>query len=142
MMQKGRLGMRYMRLIYSQEQPGGTRHTSTRNHAGQRAVVDEADRKGVFEAAQPLAPTPTATTVSLDGRKTLITDGPFAETKDQLAGYYIPDCENLDEGIEWAVRIPTACKGAEGCIDVRPLTGIPAPPSTEAGLDHALTRNG
>jgi hypothetical protein len=102
----------------------------------------EAARKGVFQAAEPLAPTSTATTVRIDGGKTLITDGPFAETKEQLAGYYILECENLDEAIEWAARIPTACKGGEGCVEIRPLPGIPAPPKTEAGLDHALARNG
>ena len=52
-------------------------------------------------------------------------DGPFAETKEQLAGYYILDCENLDEAIAWAAKIPTACKGEEGCIEIRPIAGIP-----------------
>jgi hypothetical protein len=55
----------------------------------------------------------------------LLADGPFAETKEQLAGYYILDCANLDEAIEWAARIPTGCKGAEGCIEIRALPGIP-----------------
>ena len=58
--------------------------------------------------------------------KALITDGPFAETKEQLAGYYILDCENLDEAIEWAAKIPTACKGGTGCIEIRPMPGLPS----------------
>ena len=59
-----------------------------------------------------------------DGRP-LVLDGPFAETKEQLAGYYILDCENLDEAIAWAAKIPTACKGEEGCIEIRPIAAIP-----------------
>ena len=55
-------------------------------------------------------------------------DGPFAETKEQLAGYYILECENLDEAIDWAARIPTGCKGAPGCIEIRPLPGLSAVP--------------
>jgi hypothetical protein len=66
--------------------------------------------------------------VRLQNGKPMITDGPFAETKEQLAGYYILDCENLDEAIEWAAKIPTACKGGEGCIEIRPLPGLPSRP--------------
>jgi hypothetical protein len=55
----------------------------------------------------------------------LVLDGPFAETKEQLAGYYILDCENLDEAIAWAAKIPTACKGVAGCIEIRPIAPIP-----------------
>ena len=83
-------------------------------------------RKGVLMGAEPLAPTATATTVRVQNGKALITDGPFAETKEQLAGYYILECENLDEAIEWAAKIPTACKGGEGCIEIRPMPGLPA----------------
>ena len=75
-------------------------------------------------------------------RKSLITDGPFAETKEQLAGYYILDCENLDEAIEWAAKIPTACKGGEGCIEIRPLPGLPADPEMEAIAGHTAPLNG
>src|SRR5947209_18667833 len=135
--------MRYMMLIYSKEQPGGPgRDMSERNYNGHRALMQEAARKGVFIAAEPLAPTSTATTVRVESGKTLITDGPFAETKEQLAGYYILDCGNLDEAIEWAARIPTACKGSEGCVEIRPMPGIPAPPETEAAPDYAVARTG
>ena len=67
----------------------------------------------------------TATTLRMRNGKLSITDGPFAETKEQLAGYYILDCENLDEAIAWAAKIPTACKGVEGCIEIRPIAPIP-----------------
>jgi hypothetical protein len=118
--------MRYMMLIYSKQTPGGmtpeqreeliARHTRT---------ITEGRKKGVLEGAEPLAPVSTATTVRVQDDKTLVTDGPFAETKEQLAGYYIIDCENLDEAIEWAAKIPTGCRGNPGCIEIRPLPGPP-----------------
>jgi hypothetical protein len=52
------------------------------------------------------------------------TDGPFAETKELLAGYYIPDCESLDEAVEWASKIPTGCQGADGCVEIRPIRTV------------------
>jgi hypothetical protein len=71
--------------------------------------------------AEPLMPTSTATTVRHKDGKLVVTDGPFAETKEQLAGYYILDCENLDEAIDWAGRIPTECGGREGSVEIRPI---------------------
>lgn len=118
--------MRYMMLIYSKEK---TADLSTeeveRIKAGHHVVIEETTRKGILQAAEPLAPTATATTVRMQNGKPLIIDGPFAETKEQLAGYYILDCENLDEAIEWAAKIPTGCKGSDGCIEIRPLPGLP-----------------
>jgi len=79
-------------------------------------------------AADPLQPTATATTVRTENGRPLVLDGPFAETKEQLAGYYTLDCKDLDEAIEWAAKIPTGCKGGEGCIEIRPLAAIPPRP--------------
>jgi hypothetical protein len=82
---------------------------------------EEARRAGTFVAAEPLAATSTATTVRVrDGRR-LVVDGPFAETKEQLAGYYILECRNLDEAIDWAEKIPTACAVGVGSIEIRPM---------------------
>jgi hypothetical protein len=53
-----------------------------------------------------------------------VTDGPFAETKEQLAGYYIIDCTDLDDAKQWAAKIPTSCYGGSGCIEIRPLPGM------------------
>ncbi len=118
--------MRYMMLVYSKERPEGpSPEESAQIRAGHAAVMREAKEKGVLEGAEPLTPSTTATTVRVQGEKVLLTDGPFAETKEQLAGYYILDCANLDEAIEWAARIPTGCKGAEGCIEIRALPGLP-----------------
>jgi hypothetical protein len=118
--------MRYMMLIYSKEMEGGMPPGEDEQlRAAHWAVMDAASRKGILLGAEPLSPTSTATTVRMQDGKPLITDGPFAETKEQLAGYYILDCENLDEAIEWAARIPTACRGRSGCIEIRPMPGLP-----------------
>ncbi|PWT99492.1 MAG: hypothetical protein C5B51_27085 [Terriglobia bacterium] len=114
--------MRYMLLVYSTEGPDGlTPEEDVRLRAGHRSVMEEAGRKGVLIGAEPLAATSTATTVRMQGGKALVLDGPFAETKEQLAGYYILDCANLDEAIEWAAKIPTECQGNPGCIEIRPM---------------------
>ncbi len=119
--------MRYMMLVYSTEGPDGLPpEEHARISASHRKVMDEATQKGVLRGAEPLAPTSTATTVRMQNGKTVVTDGPFAETREHLAGYYIIDCENLDEAIEWAAKMPTACQGMEGCIEIRPMRWQPA----------------
>ena len=120
--------MRYMFLIYSHEtdMAGMTPADMDALRAAHRVVMDETRAKGIFHGAEPLHPTATATTVRMNGGKPLVTDGPFAETKEQLAGYYILDCKDLDEAIAWAARIPTACKGGEGCVEIRPIMALPA----------------
>ncbi len=115
--------MRYMLLIYSNEselERAGPEVLSGVAE-GHRTVMDEARRAGAFVAAEPLAPTPTATTVRVVDGRPVIVDGPFAETKEQLAGYYILHCQDLDEAIGWAQKIPTACAGGHGCIEIRPM---------------------
>src|SRR5579872_3277771 len=122
--------MRYMFLIYSVENLDGlsTSDIAVRGiMEGHRAVIAESSAKGVLRGLDPLKPTSTATTVRMREGNALITDGPFAETKEQLAGYYIIECANLDEAIEWAQKIPTGCKGDEGCIEIRPVVEIPKP---------------
>lgn len=113
--------MRYILLIYSHEDESATPDELGAVAAGHRAVMDDTNRLGIFRAADPLEPTATATTVRVENGHVLITDGPFAETKEQLAGYYILDCKDLDEALAWAAKIPTACKGGAGCIEVRPI---------------------
>src|SRR5580704_12602616 len=106
--------MRYMMLVYSTEPPDGlSPEEAVEIVAGHRKVMDDAMLKGVLHGAEPLAPITTATTVRIQQGRALVTDGPFAETKEHLAGYYILECENLDEAIEWAARIPTKCRGGE-----------------------------
>jgi hypothetical protein len=117
--------MRYMFLIYSQETPEGLRpEDADRLKQRHWAVMSEATERGVFRAADPLKPVATATTLRAQNGTLITTDGPFAETKEQLAGYYILDCKDLDEAIEWGKKIPTSCKGMEGCLEIRPIHEI------------------
>jgi hypothetical protein len=120
--------MRYMLLIYTREDELARASQEERSQIRDAhwAVLDQARAKGIFQGAEPLAPTATATTVRCQNGKTLVTDGPFAETKEQLAGYYILDCKDVDEAIAWAAKIPTACGGKSGCVEVRLLPGLPS----------------
>ena len=117
--------MRYMMLIYSREDEAATPEDMCAVAMAHKAVMDETRRRGIFRAADPLQASSTATTVRLQDGKALVTDGPFAETKEQLAGYYILDCQDLEEALAWAAKIPTACAGAAGCVEVRPLREFP-----------------
>jgi hypothetical protein len=125
--------MRYMMLVYTQEieMEKASQEEMARVFAGHVAVQQETRRRGIFRAADPLKYTSTATTVRLQEGKTLVTDGPFAETKEQLAGYYILDCADLDEALEWAAKIPTGCGGSTGCVEVRPIHEFPNGPQGE-----------
>jgi hypothetical protein len=116
--------MRYLLLIYSREDESASPDQLQQVAAAHGAVMEEAARRGILRAAEPLAPSSTATTVRVEEGRVLLMDGPFAETKEQLAGYYILDCEDLDEALEWAAKIPTACQGAPGSIEVRPIREI------------------
>jgi hypothetical protein len=78
----------------------------------------EAAERGVLRGGQRLRPTSTASTVRVRDGKTMITDGPFAETKEQLGGFYMLDCRDLDEALEFAAKVPSARNGS---IEVRPI---------------------
>jgi hypothetical protein len=124
---KEAFSMRYMLLVYLRETEMAQWPQDDRAHiaTGHRAVIEESAKRGIFRGAEPLKPTATATTVRMQGGQPLISDGPFAETKEQLAGYYILECSDLDEAIGWASKIPTACKGGDGCIEIRPIAALP-----------------
>ena len=77
----------------------------------------ELEQAGAFIAGEGLQESATATTVRLEGDERLVTDGPFAETKEQLGGFYLLECENLDEAIAWARKIPMP----GGKVEVRPI---------------------
>jgi hypothetical protein len=122
--------MRYMMLIYTKEGDLGqmTPEVAQRIRDGHAAVMRETRERGMLVAVNGLSRTNTATTVRLDAGKVLATDGPFAETKEQLAGYYVLDCVDLNEAIYWAGRIPSSCGGAQGSIEIRQLIefeGVP-----------------
>lgn len=119
--------MQYMLLIYNTEELHSKR-TPEQFRAGMEAhqqLMDETRRRGVFIGAQPLKPTTLSKTVRLgsDMKTTFVTDGPFAETKEQLAGYYLLDCATMEEAIEYAKKIPQHCAahGSVGGVEVRPV---------------------
>jgi hypothetical protein len=124
--------MRYMMLIYTKETDRGAMSPQEAQKVmeGHSAVINETRKRGVLVATNPLARTTAATTIRVENGNVLATDGPFAETKEQLAGFYTLDCKDLDEAIAWAAKIPTACGGSSGCIEVRPLQEIPGVPES------------
>jgi len=136
--------MRYMLLIYTREDAiaRSSQEEMQQVMNGHGAAMHAARAQGVLEAAEPLANTTTATTVRVQNGAPIVTDGPFAETKEQLAGYYILDCKNLDEAIGWAAKIPTGCGGQQGCIEIRPLPGIPTGNKEPQLAQSSAARNG
>lgn len=113
--------MQFMALIYSSEAAGDDvdmptlidQYREFNEAAGAAGVI-----QGEGEALQPVS---TATSIKLRDGKPIITDGPFAETKEQLGGYYILDCKDLDEALLWAAKIPSA---RYGTVEVRPVMDI------------------
>ena len=119
--------MRYMLLIYQKEQDGPPSPPDMQKAiAAHSAVMEETKKLGIFRAGEPLQPTSTATTIRMQEGKLVTVDGPFAETKEQLAGYYILDCKDLDEAITWASKLPLSCSGGQGSIEIRPLRDLDA----------------
>jgi hypothetical protein len=112
--------MKYMLLIYHDEQSWDTISESERQqiYADYRKLRDELQKSGRFVTGSELQPIATATTVRVRDGKELVTDGPFAETHEQLGGYFLVEAENLDEATSIAARIPSA---RTGTIEVRPL---------------------
>ena len=93
------------------------------------AFSDEAGKTGVIVAGEGLERTSAATTVRVRDGERLLSDGPFAETKEQLGGFYLLECANLDEAIEWAAKIPGA---ATGSVEVRPVMNYEGAGSEDA----------
>jgi hypothetical protein len=104
--------MRYMLLIYDGE---GKRESSS----GFGSVGDPRAR-GTLIASEELQPVETATTVRVRNDDTVVSDGPFAETKETLGAYCVIEADSLDEAIEWASRIPAA---RSGTVEIRPVVG-------------------
>jgi hypothetical protein len=118
--------MRYALLIYASEQDWATQSKEQSQAAYQEYMAftkDIVDR-GLMAGGEALQATATATTVRVRDGETLTTDGPFAETKDQLGGFYVVDCKDLDEAIAVAARIPDVRRGS---IEVRPVMEVEMP---------------
>ena len=108
--------MQYLLLIYTNEAENQMGNGD--EHAAYGAFTQDIIQKGHFKAGDALQPTSTATTVRVRNGKTLTTDGPFAETREQLAGYYLVEATDLDEATAIAARIPGAKRGS---VEVRPI---------------------
>jgi hypothetical protein len=122
--------MRYLLLIYTDERTDAMPEEGTNDEMEAYNEFSQWTRdKGLFEAGEALHPTSSATTVRVRDGKTLATDGPYAETKEALGGFYLIQAGNLDEAIETAARIPGAKHGA---IEVRPIFEFAAEPTAEA----------
>ncbi len=116
--------MKYMLLIYYDEQ--SLSETEREECFGESTqLAQELHSNGKYLGANPLHPTSTATSVRVRNGKRLVTDGPFAETHEQLGGYFLVDAKNLDEAIGIAARIPMALKGT---VEIRPVMEIPGLP--------------
>jgi hypothetical protein len=112
--------MKYALTIYGDESAAQSASPEEMQAVSQAygALTQEMQDKGVYVAGEGLYPTPTATTVRVRGDDRNVTDGPFAETKEQLGGFYVLDCKDLDEAIDWAAKIPGAQRGS---VEVRPV---------------------
>jgi hypothetical protein len=122
--------MKYLLTIYNDESRYGeaTPRDVQQMMAAYEAFGREASAAGVMLGGEGLSPSSTATTVRVRNGETLTSDGPFAETREQLGGYYLFECRDLDEALGWAAKIPGALDGA---IEVRPVMDYEA-----AGIDR------
>ena len=113
--------MKYLLLMYADEAsvPQSPEDVKTMAPVWYE-LAEDMKAAGVWLASSGLSPVATATTVRIREGKTLVTDGPFAETHEQLGGYFLVECKDLDEALAWAARIPTA---AYGSVEIRPQWG-------------------
>lgn len=111
--------MRYVLMIYVSEETTNNLSPEDRQVwiQGYAEFHKDVNMQGKWDGGAAIQPVSTATTVQIRNEETLITDGPFAETKEQLAGIYILDCDNLDEALDWAKKLPDV---KYGTIEVRP----------------------
>jgi len=112
--------MKYMLLMY-QNEAQAPQYTPAEHQAAAKAwyaVLQEAKAAGVWLGNNGLSSISDATTVRIRDGKTLTIDGPFAETHEQLGGYFLLDCKDLDEAVRWATKIPLAKYGS---VEIRPL---------------------
>lgn len=130
--------MKYMLLVYTEETSWAPEERE-RCYAESAQLIEELQHNGHYLAAAPLQPVATAASVRVRDGKPLVTDGPFAETREQLGGYYLVEARDLNEAISIAGRIPGARKGT---IEVRPVLeigGLPAcSPERFAGVSIGL----
>jgi hypothetical protein len=112
--------MQYLLLIYAKESEilSASQEETGRRMAAYRAYTEAMKKEGVYLGSNRLQPISTATAVRVTDGKTQVADGPFAETKEQLGGYFLIDVPNLESALNWAARCPGA---AHGVMEVRPI---------------------
>ncbi len=112
--------MKYLLTIYSNEAADASMSPADQQaeYGAYYAFTNDIRESGAYVGGEALHPTTTATTVRVRDGKVLTTDGPFAETKEALGGFYLVDCKNLDEAIQWAAKIPGSQRGS---IEIRPV---------------------
>jgi hypothetical protein len=110
--------MRYALLVCHDENVGMSPDGAEERLAAFTAFQDEIEARGVMVSRERLRPVSTSTSVRIRDGDLVIADGPFAETKEQIAGFYVVDCKDLDEAVEVAAKIPAAHYGT---IEVRPV---------------------
>ena len=110
--------MLYMFLLYADPNVPPPADVMERHFA----LADDARKRKAYVTSEAIGGTENATTVRVRNGEALTTDGPFAETKEVLGGFYILDCADLDEAIAYAARIPDAMNGA---VEIRPVMGVP-----------------
>ena len=117
--------MQYMALIYADEGTwdGLSDDERTSIYDRYRSLADDARAAGVMQGGDELGPTRDATTVRVRDGQTLVVDGPYAEAKEALGGYFLLECSSIDEAVGWAARIPAVEHGA---VEVRPVYFDPA----------------
>jgi hypothetical protein len=113
--EENRRAMKYMFLLYNEENDA---YASPEAMADWWRFEQNLAESGIKRSGEALLPSATATTVSVRNGETIVTDGPFADTREQLGGYYVLDCADLDEAIAWAARVPLSVTGH---IEVRPV---------------------
>lgn len=117
--------MKYILLVYGDEQALSEAERQD-CYAESTQLAQDIHARGQFLSANPLQPTSMATSVRMREGKRLVTDGPFAETREQLGGYFLVEAKNLDEAIAIAAKIPMARKGT---VEVRPVIDMPGLPT-------------
>jgi hypothetical protein len=131
--------MRYLLSIYGDE--SGWNDATPEQVGAIMAAYGEfgakAEAAGVMLGGEGLQPSGTATTVRVRDGETLTTDGPFAETREQLGGYYLLECRDLDEAIGWAAQIPGA---RDGSVEVRPVMDYEAMGDSEPAVREGANR--
>jgi hypothetical protein len=130
--------MKFLAIIYNDEAlwANATPEDIAASFAGHGALMEEGAKSGAVLGGEGLQPVATATTLRIRDDERMLTDGPYAETKEQLGGYYLFECKDLDEALDWAAKIPEARTGA---VEVRPVMDYDALQSQAAGAESAAS---